>query len=91
MNALRTILAAALFAAPAVALAQADAQPSPLKDLLNDGFDIVSTASNGNAAELVMILRKDKRHYACVLSQIRADSYAQGRARPVAQPCIPLN
>ena len=82
------VLAAAI-GLPSAASAQGTG--AALKDLLNDGYEIASTSPNGNSGEVVLILNKDKKHFACVLSGLRGEVYGQGPARPAFPPCAPLN
>ena len=95
MKAFWAVLFLACTAASPAAMAQtappaAAPAGTPIKDLLNDGFQVASTSGNGNASEVVLILNKEKKHFACVLSGLRADTYAQP-ARPVFPACVPLN
>ncbi|MEJ1161400.1 hypothetical protein [Prosthecomicrobium sp. N25] len=89
------LLAAALAASlPATgALAQAlDQQPTKaLAELLNDGFAVLSTTGNGRPGELLLTLRREAKHYVCVLSEVRGNTYSEAKAKPLANPCIPLN
>ena len=78
------------------AMAQPAPQPGapagmPLKDLLNDGYEVASMSANGNSGEVVLILNKEKKHFACVMSGLRGEVYGQGPARPSFPPCTPLN
>jgi hypothetical protein len=88
---LRILIPASAMLAAGAAAAQSDAPSVPLKDLFNEGYQVASSTSNGNSAEVVLVLSKDKKHFACVLSGLRADTYAQGKAKPVFPPCVPLN
>ena len=95
MSALRAAVVFAAMTFAAVAAAQPAPPPgapagTPLKDLLSDGFEVASSSANGNASEVVLVLKKDKKHFACVLSGLRADTYGQP-ARPVFPACIALN
>ena len=67
------------------------APTKPIAELLNDGYAVVSTAGNGRAGDLVVTLRREAKHYVCVLSEVRGAGYADAKAKPLANPCIPLN
>jgi hypothetical protein len=91
---MRLVLAAALaagFVTGAAAQALDQAPTKPVADLLNDGFAVVATSGNGRPGELLVTLRREAKHYVCVLSEVRGSNYSEAKAKPVANPCIPLN
>lgn len=87
------LTAAALLASGTAASAQslADAPAKPVAELLGDGYAVVSTTGNGRPGELVLTLRREAKHYVCVLSEVRGSNYSEAKAKPLANPCIPLN
>jgi hypothetical protein len=78
-------------AGPAAAQSLADQPTKSMADLLGDAYTVVSTTGNGRPGEVVVILRREAKHYACVLSELRGTTYSEAKAKPVANPCIPLN
>ncbi len=93
MRTVALALAAALAGTSSAALAEplSTANPKPLAALLADGYTIASTAPNGRAGEVVLILRKEATAFVCVLTEIRGEAYGEAKAKPAAQPCLPLN
>lgn len=88
-------------AAAAVALAgtagAAEAQSldmsagKPLGELINSGYAIASTASNGRPGEIVMTLQQGTRAFICVVTGARGTNQSDPPARLTALPCIPVN
>jgi hypothetical protein len=89
-----TRLATAAFVtlvATGAARAEALTPGKPLAALLGEGWGVVATTGNGRPGEVVVVIRKDDKHAACVLSEIRGESYGEAKAKPQALPCLPLN
>ncbi|TBW36939.1 hypothetical protein EYW49_12340 [Siculibacillus lacustris] len=86
-------LTLALIGSAGACAAQALSGPgaTPIAGLLGDGFTVAAASPNGRAGEVVLILRKDAKVYACVLSDVRAELYGEAKAKPTAQPCLPLD
>lgn len=84
-------LALSLGASGAFAQALDQAPAKPLAELLNDAFAVVSATGNGRPGEVILTLRREAKHYVCVLSEVRGSNYSEAKAKPLANPCIPLN
>jgi hypothetical protein len=90
---IRLALAAAALLVAAPAFGQAlDQQPTrPIADLLGEGFAVIATSTNGRPGEVVTLLKKDAKHYACTLVEFRGAGYSDPKAKPAVTPCWPLN
>jgi hypothetical protein len=89
----RLALAAALVLSAAPAFGQAlDQQPTrSIADLFGEGFAVIATSANGRPGEVVTLLKKDAKHYACTLVEFRGAGYSDPKAKPAVTPCWPLN
>jgi hypothetical protein len=75
-----------------------DTKPVPLNagnaralaSLLDDGF-AVATVTAGRPGEQVLLLKRDAKHFVCVLTDIRGEAYGEAAPKPAARPCLPLN
>lgn len=63
----------------------------PLGELINSGYAISSTTSNGRPGEIVMTLQQGTRAFICVVTGARGTNQSDPPARLTALPCIPVN
>ena len=85
------MVAGCMAVGPAFGQSLDQAPTKPIAELLNDGFTVASTSTNGRPGEVVLTLRREAKHYVCALTEIRGSGYSDAKAKPVANPCIPLN
>ncbi|CEJ13221.1 hypothetical protein BN1110_03531 [bacterium YEK0313] len=63
----------------------------PLGELINSGYAISSTTTNGRPGEIVMTLQQGTRAFICVVTGARGTNQSDPPARLTALPCIPVN
>lgn len=63
----------------------------PLGELINSGYAIASSTTNGRPGEIVMTLQQGTRAYICVVTGARGTNQSDPPARLNALPCIPVN